>query len=185
MFNVFKNKQSDKVEQRSNNDLDKNLGKDSMQKLILAELPSLRRYAYSLTQNQHDMEDLLQALVEKLLVQSIPADVKPLPWMLRVAKNLWIDELRKQKSKGTEIAVEEFDVAASDNIEGDFNRNIELQRMQKAIAQLPDNQREVLSLVTSAEMSYADAAAILDVPIGTIMSRLARARENLSKLLTP
>ena len=74
MLNVFNRKEPQKLD------------RESVRKLVLEELPRIRRFAYALTQNHHDMEDLLQALVEKILTQSIPVDVKPVPWMLKVAK---------------------------------------------------------------------------------------------------
>jgi len=157
--------------------------KEQLQKLILSELPRLRRFAYALTQNQHDMEDLLQGLVEKLLTQSLPSHVKPMAWIFRVTKNLWIDELRKRKTKGIEIPIEESQVETGNNAENIVSEAQQKQRVLTAMQTLPEQQRMVLSLVMSAEMSYADTADILDIPIGTVMSRLARARENLSKQL--
>lgn len=157
--------------------------REKLQQLILSELPRIKRFAYALTQNQHDMEDLLQALIEKLLSQSIPSHVKPMAWIFRVTKNLWIDELRKRKVKGHETPVEEMSVASLDDVEKNVSQAQQSQYLLHALQQLPEQQRIVINLVMSAEMSYADTAEILDIPIGTVMSRLARGRENLSKLL--
>ena len=171
MLNVFNRKEPKKHD------------RGSVQKLILQELPRIRRFAYALTQNHHDMEDLLQALVEKLLIQSIPLEVKPLPWMLKVAKNMWIDELRKRKTRGNEIAQDNAPAESSEDVEGSLTQEQQMKKVLEAINHLPEPQRIVISLVMSAEMSYADTAAILDIPIGTVMSRLARARETLGLML--
>ena len=171
MLNVFTRKESKKYDKRS------------VQKLILEELPRIRRFAYALTQNHHDMEDLLQALVEKILSQSIPLDAKPVPWMLKVAKNMWIDELRKRKTRGDELPIEQAVLKQPGNVEEQLTQQQQMNRMLEAINQLPESQRVVMSLVMSAQMSYADTAAILDIPIGTVMSRLARAREAVALTL--
>lgn len=171
MLNVFSRKQPEKYDRAG------------IQKLILTELPRIRRFAFALTQDQHDTDDLLQALVEKLLQQSIPVDVKPVPWILKVAKNLWIDELRKRKTRGTQFEIQEDATASAEDVAKQHENTAQMARVMSAIKQLPEGQRVVLSLVMSAEMSYADVAEVLDIPIGTVMSRLARARETLSKMM--
>ena len=171
MLNVFNRKEPQKY------------SRSELQKMILDELPRIRRFAYALTQNHHDMEDLLQALVEKVLIQSIPTDVKPVPWMLKVAKNMWIDELRKRKTRGDEVPVENAPVEESEAAEDSLGQEMKMKKVLEAINHLPESQRVVMSLVVSAQMSYADTAAILDIPIGTVMSRLARARETLGLML--
>ena len=96
---------------------------------------------------------------------------------------MWIDELRKRKTRGDEVSVENAPVQESESVEATLGQQVQMKKVLDAIHHLPESQRVVMSLVVSAQMSYADTAAILDIPIGTVMSRLARARETLGLML--
>ncbi len=145
-------------------------------------LPVLRRFAYSLTGSMADADDLLQNTVEKLLSKPIPEDVELLAWSYRVCRNLWIDEYRANKVRQAAVHKPELqhtDIDATSQITAD----ITLKQVESAMATLPDEQREVLSLVAVQGMSYQDTATVLSVPSGTVMSRLARARTKLAQIL--
>ncbi|MEM9304568.1 MAG: RNA polymerase sigma factor [Pseudomonadota bacterium] len=150
---------------------------------IVALLPRLRRFAYSLTGSVADADDLLQATVERLLTRRIPRNADVSRWSFTLCRNLWIDELRSRSIRRSEP---EADVdILQDGIDPDreiVNR-ITISEVRGALDELPEGQRLALSLVTVEGYSYAEAAEILDVPIGTIMSRIARARRNLAEKL--
>ena len=147
-----------------------------MQAELKQLLPALRRFAYSLTGSMADADDLLQNTVMRLLNAPAPDGV-PLPqWAFKICRNLWIDDYRAQKvrqqaAQRTDLQQENF----SDG-EQDMLNEIQLSQVNSAMNTLPDEQREVLSLVAVQGLSYQEAAQVLAIPAGTIMSRLARAR---------
>jgi len=152
---------------------------DQLRTLILQEMPRLRRFSYSLTGSEADAEDLLQNLVVRLLSTGAPDNGEHLPWMLRVCKNIWIDELRY---RGVRVKAANDDRLIPYNSEASADssqRRLDAQKLLEAIAVLPKNQRLALSLVAIESLSYAQAAEVMEVPIGTVMSRVSRARSNL------
>ncbi|WP_371193473.1 RNA polymerase sigma factor [Glaciecola sp. SC05] len=151
-----------------------------MKSLILRNLKDLRRFAYSLTNDISDADDLTQIVVEKLLTKPLPEDVVPLSWMFRVCKNAWIDELRSRKVRTTDDSVEITEIAATHEGSNQGDEKRQQKCLQEAISELPDVYRDVISLIIVAGRSYAETAEILEIPIGTVMSRVARAREKLA-----
>lgn len=146
---------------------------------LLEILPGLRRFALSLTGNAADGDDLLQATVERLLERGLPAEAALMPWSIKVCRNIWIDEVRARKVRrraGEELAQGEGGVVSG---ERDMLAKLTLREVQGALAALPEEQRAVLELVVVEGHSYREAAEMLDTPIGTVMSRLARARAAL------
>lgn len=152
---------------------------DNRQQELLNILPNIRRFALSLTGNMADADDLLQSTVERLLTKGLPADAEVLPWSLRVCRNLWIDEVRSRKVRRD--AVDEPAVAGEQSFCGEQQviGEMTLEEVQGVLASMPDEQCAVLELVAVEGYSYKEAAAVLDIPIGTVMSRLARARTAL------
>lgn len=144
---------------------------------LVALLPRLRRFALGLTSDAERADDLVQAACERALTRGHQwqPGTRLDSWMFRIVQNLWIDQLRGS-SRIAPIEDEELQ-----NIEGeDWNARIEskitLEAVLAAMATLPPAMRSVLMLVCVEELSYQEAAAVLEVPIGTVMSRLARAR---------
>lgn len=138
----------------------------------------------SLTGSEADADDLLQGTVERLLSRGVPADAHTARWAYRVCKNLWIDELRSREVRtrhatGVIQAGEAVEVSPSAEVQSEGERS--LAAVKNALAALPEEQRLSLTLVAVEGKSYAEAAEILEVPIGTIMSRIARARKQLVK----
>lgn len=158
---------------------------DSQREALMAELGGLRRFCYSLTGTAADADDLLQATVEKLLQKGMPVDAHPAKWSYRVCKNVWIDEIRsrevRQRYSNTAAGDEEESLSAEDVADGEQ----EIAAVSRALNELPDEQRLALTLVAVDGKTYAEAAEILEVPVGTIMSRIARARKNLLKTYSP
>ncbi len=156
---------------------------DALRQGIVELLPRLRRYAYALTGARADADDLLQATVERVLKKGAPDDVNLGKWAFRVCKNIWIDEIRSRKVRGA--AVESGKIGGEEKVDGErmMMDKIAFNEVNKAMGALPDEQRAALSLVALEGFSYAEAAQALDAPIGTIMSRIARARKALIKTL--
>jgi len=145
---------------------------------LLAELSGLRRFCYSLTGTQADADDLLQATVEKVLEKGMPDEAHPAKWAYRVCKNAWIDELRSREVRQRyPEQVEEPDGAPS--AEWVASQERQVSAVSDALQGLPKDQRLALTLVAVEGKTYAEAAEILEVPVGTIMSRIARARRQL------
>jgi RNA polymerase sigma-70 factor, ECF subfamily len=149
---------------------------------IVALLPRLRRFARNLTRNPHDADDVVQIAVERALVRldQWRSDARLDSWMFKIVRNAWIDELRSRGRRDKIFLVAE----AGDNIGTDsMAREADLMSVQSAMARLPQDQREAVSLVLVEGLPYREAAEVLEVPIGTLTSRLARGREALQALL--
>lgn len=151
--------------------------------LLIGSLPRLRRFALGLSRSGEVADDLVQSACERALASrdSLTADVNFDAWMFRVLRNLWYDRLRRIRTRGEELDVNERpDLVCIESAESAENRAV-LGKVAAAIDTLPDEQREVLLLICVEETTYSEAAEILEVPIGTIMSRLARARRRLTE----
>jgi RNA polymerase sigma-70 factor (ECF subfamily) len=155
---------------------------DSQREALLSELGGLRKFCYSLTGNAADADDLLQITVERLLDKGMPEDAHPAKWAYRVCKNAWIDELRSRdvRQRYPQQADDLGNTALS--AEHVANSEREIATVSAMLDQLPQEQRLALTLVAVDGKTYAEAAEILQVPIGTIMSRIARARKQLTEL---
>jgi len=163
--------------------MESNKGPDSEnseRQQMLAALPHVRRFAISLAGSRADGDDLLQTTVERVLTKGVPEDVDMRKWMFRICKNIWIDEIRARNVR--QRAAEGQDITIHDRPEGETEimDKLKLAQVTAAMDNLPDEQRTVLSLVAIEGYSYKDTAEILETPIGTVMSRLARARKNLA-----
>lgn len=148
---------------------------------LVEAIPRLRRFALALTGSQPDADDLVQAACEKALKncdQFLPG-TRMDSWMYRIVQTLWLDDRRRHKVRGT--AVDPDDAFLSD--EGKAARlpedRLMLAQARVAMAGLPEGQREVLALVAIEGLSYRETADTLGLPVGTVMIRLARARETL------
>src|SRR3984957_4067984 len=149
---------------------------------IIALLPRLRRFARNLTRNPHDADDVVQIGVERALARldQWRSDARLDSWMFKIIRNAWIDELRARGRRDKIFLNEE----AGENIGTDsMERETERLSVQAAMARLPEDQRTAVSLVLVEGLPYKEAAEVLDVPIGTLTSRLARGRLALQALL--
>ncbi|WP_016956159.1 RNA polymerase sigma factor [Catenovulum agarivorans] len=155
-----------------------------MQQQIIRIVPQLRRFAFALTGNHADADDLLQNTIEKLLRQAPEGDEQDLTkWAFRVCKNLWIDEYRSRKVRSQ--ATSQPELTDNQTVDGEhaIQSEIALNQVNQAMDKLPDDQRSLIALIALEGKSYKEAAAALDLPIGTVMSRLARARSALAEYL--
>jgi RNA polymerase sigma-70 factor (ECF subfamily) len=149
---------------------------------IVTLLPRLRRFARNLTRNPHDADDVVQIALERALTRldQWHRDARLDSWMFKIVRNAWIDELRSRTRRDKVFLPAE----AGDSIGTDsMAREADLLSVQSAMARLPEDQREAVSLVLVEGLPYREAAEVLDVPIGTLTSRLARGREALQALL--
>jgi len=161
-----------------------NMDTRALKSMILANLQDLRRFAYSLTSDVNDADDLTQIVVERLLTRPIPENVVPLSWMFRICKNAWIDEIRSRKVRATDDAVDISQIASFNTNDNQLEEASQKQRLQIAIDELPEPYRMVISLIIMSGLSYAETSQTLDLPIGTVMSRISRARKKLAEKLS-
>lgn len=152
---------------------------------LVALLPNLRRYALSLTRRPDQADDLVQQTVERAIAGSASFDsVQRLePWLFRIMRNGFIDQTRRRRSAGVQLDVHDMPEALPTDPGPALEARLMLRSVEAAMATLPTEQREILHLVCVEEMSYAETARILDIPLGTVMSRLSRARLALSERL--
>jgi RNA polymerase sigma-70 factor (ECF subfamily) len=104
-------------------------------------------------------------------------------WMFKIAQNINIDEARARNRRGTAVGVEALETVAGDDGVRVVEGRSDINRVRQAVSELPNDQRALVGLVILEGKSYKEAAAILDVPIGTVMSRIARARASLNQAL--
>ena len=149
---------------------------------ICALLPRLRRFARGLAGNPHDADDIVQIAVERALARSTQwrEDQGLEPWLFGIVRNAWLDEARSRQRRGRVVAPDE----EGDNVgHAHVDTHAVALSVEAAMMKLPGEQREAVALVLVVGLSYKEAAASLEVPIGTITSRLARGRETLQRLL--
>lgn len=163
-----------------------------MRARLAAALPRLRRFARSLTHHVADADDLVQRTLEKALRSAAQwrppeggADEERVEgslraWMFGIMKNTWIDDRRARQRELRVVTSGSDDADAADPVGASIEDRLSL---DAALERLPDEQRLVVSLVLVEGLSYREAAEVADVPIGTLTSRLARARERLVALL--
>ncbi|GBH27284.1 sigma factor-like helix-turn-helix DNA-binding protein [Burkholderia vietnamiensis] len=148
---------------------------------LLVWLPHLTRYARALTGERAWADDLVQDTPERALNRP-PRDTANLrAWLLTVPRHRFIDQLRARHGIAVDDATAPWQTMAGPG--GEIG-GLVLRDVQRALYRLPVEQREVLLLVALEELSYRDAAQVLGVPVGTVMSRLSRAREQMRVLLS-
>jgi RNA polymerase sigma-70 factor (ECF subfamily) len=150
-------------------------------KLIVPQLPGLRRYARALTRDAWAADDLVQDTLERACAKwqlwTAGSDLRA--WLFTVMHNLYLNQRRSSHLSVASVSLDDagMDVPAEPRPRDDA---LDLDR---CLQRLPDDQRAVLLLVTLEDMSYEDAARVLNIPIGTVKSRLSRARTRLRELM--
>jgi RNA polymerase sigma-70 factor (ECF subfamily) len=149
---------------------------------LVALLPRLRRFALTLTRQPSLADDLVQVACERALAHADQwsPGTRLDAWVFRILRNAWIDHVRHRRTDGLmdDVSDHEHKLVDGDSEDRILSR-LTLAEVQRAIAGLPDEQREVLVLVCVEDLAYREAAEVLGVPIGTVMSRLARARRRI------
>lgn len=147
---------------------------------IAAHIPRLRRYARALAGDNHLADDLVQDTLERALTKfhlwRHGSDLRA--WMFTIMHNVFINQLKARRELALDDAVEDGLQSAPQS------DPLELRDLETALRRLPVEQREVLLLVGLEQLSYAEASQALDVPVGTVMSRLSRGRERLRALMS-
>lgn len=148
---------------------------------MIALLPRLRRFAHALARTPADGDDLCQAAVERALRSrdQWQPGTRLDSWMYRIMRNLWIDETRSRGRRDRTFAPEEAGINMGDGGVRRAEMQLAVTDLDRALGRLPAEQREVIALVLVEGLAYKEAAAVLDVPIGTLTSRLSRGREAL------
>jgi RNA polymerase sigma-70 factor, ECF subfamily len=144
--------------------------------------PRLRRFALALTRSQADADDLVQSTFERALMclEQWQRGTRLDSWLYRIAQNLWIDQRRAARLRGTtESADAAMQLIGEDGRELN-ERRLMIREAMYALASLPEDQQAVLALVSIEGLRYSEAAKVLGIPIGTVMSRLARGRRAIA-----
>ena len=148
-------------------------------------LPRLRRFAHALSRNAADADDLAQMTVERALRSrgQWQPGTRLDSWAYRIMRNLWIDTVRSRgRRERFEAPPEEAERVGEDPRDA-MDSSLELQRAMAVMQRLPDEQREVVALILVEGFGYREAAEMLELPIGTVSSRLVRGRTALLEML--
>lgn len=150
---------------------------------LISFLPRLRRFAIGLTGSVDEGDDLVQAACIKVLERyhQWQPDTRLDSWVYKIIMNIWIDKRRSASHRLSVSGEGIWEQIPGAPLIAELEARQDLKRTWSAIKTLPEEQRQVLLLVTVEGFGYQEAAELLDVPIGTVMSRLARARISLAK----
>jgi RNA polymerase sigma-70 factor, ECF subfamily len=159
---------------------------------VIDHLDGLYSYALVLTRNHAEAEDLVQ----ETYVRALPAmgrlrtDSNTKGWLFTILRNVWLNQLRKWRNGPQMIEIEGDDGVANSIVEPSkdshdlYVSKVEAEQVRAAIKELPAEFREVILLREYEDLSYQEIANVLDCPVGTVMSRLGRARAKLRVLLS-
>ncbi|MBA4768634.1 MAG: RNA polymerase sigma factor [Porphyrobacter sp.] len=155
----------------------------SFEQQALELLPRLRRFAIGLAGSPADGDDLCQMTIERALSRrdQWQEGTRLDSWMYRIMRNIFIDERRASTRRGETFVDEEAGLSVG--ADGGQEARVELSMVDRAMARLPEDQREAVLLVMVEGYSYKEAAAIVDCPVGTLNSRLVRGRDALMAML--
>ncbi len=151
---------------------------DPFEREIVDLLPRLRRFARALAGHVADADDLVQLTVERALgrrrqwITGSRLD----SWMMRIMKNAWIDEARSRGRKRLVAGQDDLVEQVADPMVASADMRVEALAIRQAMGNLPDEQRVAVALVLVEGLSYAEAAEVLEIPAGTLTSRLVRGR---------
>ncbi len=152
---------------------------DEIAALLEQQIPGLKRYAWALLRSDEAADDLVQDTLERAIsrwrLRRHDGDLRA--WLFAIQRNLFLDGIRQRARRGHHVGAEALDdIASGDGLQ---DAALGARDVLGSLDLLPEDQRSVLLLVAVEDLSYADAARVLGVPIGTVMSRLSRAREKM------
>ncbi|AOH84601.1 RNA polymerase subunit sigma-70 [Sphingomonas panacis] len=152
---------------------------------LIGLLPRLRRFARSLAFAPADADDLCQATIERALKSrdQWQPGTRLDSWMYRIMRNAWIDTARATRRRGETFVAAEAGESVGDAGDRAIEARVELGNVGRAMAMLPPDQREAVALVLVEGLAYKEAAMVLEIPMGTLTSRLVRGREALMRTL--
>jgi RNA polymerase sigma-70 factor, ECF subfamily len=147
--------------------------------LLVSLMPRLRRFAIGLTSSTHEGDDLVQSACQRALerTEQWQPGTRLDSWMYRIMQTIWLDRLRAGSVR-TSFLREQVEEPSFDGVR-DAEARMTLGKVRQILREFPEQHRSVLLLVCVEGLSYREAAAVLDIPTGTVMSRLARARKAL------
>ena len=151
---------------------------DEIASLLEPQIPALRRYAWALLRDDEAADDLVQDTLERAIGrwgQRRDGDLRA--WLFAIQRNLFLNGLRQRRSRGAHVSDEALNDLPAPGISPESHAG--LRDILVGLDALPEEQRSILLLVGVEDLSYEQAAKVLDVPIGTVMSRLSRARARL------
>ena len=158
---------------------------DRIEQELIVMLPRLRRFSYGLTGNMDDADDLLQEACAKAIenADSWKAGSRLDSWMYRIIQNTWKDNRRRQsvRTRNSEDLQRHLDQRVDS--EQQIENRMTLEAVRLAMNQLPDEQRIIVTMTCLEGISYKQVAEILEVPLGTVMSRLSRGRRAIQRIL--
>jgi RNA polymerase sigma factor (sigma-70 family) len=156
---------------------------DEIASLLEPQIPALRRYAWALLRDDQTADDLVQDTLERAISRwnqrRLDGDLRA--WLFAIQRNLFLSSLRHRRSRGVHLGEDALDdVPAPD---GGPESRADLHDVLTGLDALSEEQRSVLLLVGVEDLSYEQAAQVLDIPLGTVMSRLSRARARLREFM--
>jgi RNA polymerase sigma-70 factor (ECF subfamily) len=158
---------------------------DAFSKLVNLYGRRIYYAAYSFLHNVDDAADIVQEVFLRAYKNLSSFDTKRsfYPWLYRIARNLCINTVKRASRRDTALPAEELIASNGPDPAAELVRSEEIKELHEALDKLPEKQREIINLKTFQDCSYAEMAEILDIPIGTVMSRLYSARLRLKELL--
>ena len=156
---------------------------DEIAKLIEPQIPALRRYAYALVRDHDAADDLVQDCLERAVSRwYLRRDDGHLrAWLFTMLRNLYINSYHRQKRRGTRVPLDE---SIMPSVAPNQTDQLEINDVLSALERLPGDHKSILLLIGVEDLSYEETARVLSVPVGTVMSRLSRARHGLRALLS-
>jgi RNA polymerase sigma factor (sigma-70 family) len=157
---------------------------NDMRLVVEPLIPALRRYARAQVRDGAMADDLVQDCLERVITRwyQRKAGGDARAWIFAILHNLTLNRLRQTRRRGPHAELEDVDEAQIAR-PATQEEGLHFQQVLRALHALPEEQRSVMLLVAVEDLSYADAARVLDIPVGTVMSRLHRARERLACLM--
>jgi RNA polymerase sigma-70 factor (ECF subfamily) len=156
---------------------------DQLAELLKDEITPLRRFALLLTRSYEDAEDLAQDTIERALLKAHLFDGANLrSWLFTVCRRIFLNQVRKNNSRGASIDIADAPQAAV-CVQSDQDSTLEFHQTMDCLKKLPRRDQAILSLIVFDGARYDEAAESLELPIGTVRSRLSRARGRLHQLI--
>ena len=154
---------------------------------MVTVIPRLRRFARGLTGSRHDADDLVQVALEKALnrLHQFEPGTRLDSWLFRIVQNCFLDDRRRASRREIDMDNETLEGVSNSSSADHADSEARLSDIDNALATLSDAHRIVVTTVLVEGYSYREAADMLELPVGTVMSRLSRARKALQPLLSP
>ena len=158
---------------------------DDFRTEMIGCLPRLRRFALALTGEHEGADDLVQETCLRALsrVEQFQQGSRLDSWMFKIAQNVWLDKMRSKTARGQHMSIDDAPMLTDAASQSRIENVIEIREVSRAIARLPSELQMLVMLVCVDGRSYRETSDMLSMPIGTVMSKLARARRLLHEML--